>query len=655
MLLQLLREPPRASLVPDFILKRASELDRIHDGELGRVELEKSDALRAGLVDALGLERIPRSTAPLQQRGRVARDGFDIEKLVYEALPGLPVPAHLYVPASQGPHPAVVHSPGHWMENAKLEPDLQLLNMRLVRSGLAVLCYDPLGQGERRIGWHQHGQLAPLLVGFTSLGVMVTESLTALDILASHPDVDASRLGMTGTSGGGFSTIFATATDRRISAAAIACIVNTHSGQIRDAAFGTGWDGWVDLCNQVPGLCALGSMAEVISCAAPRRVAVVHAEDDPPFPLAGARKVAAGVRGLYKATGAAGRFDYAEVPGGHGLHRATRDSVAAFLTRELVGSEPAMELEEQLLQPLWEITHDVARAERPQRRADAPDFASDGRCLDRMVDSNGPLVELARARAPRLRQERQPLTSEGLQRALGPFPKRASLAARVTNHVAVPDGYVQRVVYRPEEGIVLDAVFFLPEDWSDAFPPVFVMIDEGGKEQAIDSIEAERARELDCALFLPDLRGTGESAASEFEVATAAWMLDRDLLNQRVWDVLRTVDLLSERYSTGQQIGKEQIVVWGRGAFGLVALIAAALDLRIAAAGATGLTSLEHLLVKNSRITPMAYRYRLLESLDVDDLVRLAEPRAHVAATAADAPACIDAALALARMSAAGR
>ena len=44
-------------------------------------------------------------------------------------------------------------------------------------------------------------------------------------------------------------------------------------------------------------------MAEVISCAAPRRVAVVHAEDDPPFPLAGARKVAAGVRGLYKAAG----------------------------------------------------------------------------------------------------------------------------------------------------------------------------------------------------------------------------------------------------------------------------------------------------------------------------------------------------------------
>ena len=77
------------------------------------------------------------------------------------------------------------------MENARLEPDLQRFNARLARAGLAVLCYDPLGQGERRRGWHQHGQLAPLLVGFTSLGVMVIESLTALDVLASRPDVDA--------------------------------------------------------------------------------------------------------------------------------------------------------------------------------------------------------------------------------------------------------------------------------------------------------------------------------------------------------------------------------------------------------------------------------------------------------------------------------
>ena len=49
-----------------------------------------------------------------------------------------------------------------------------------------MLAYDTLGQGERRIGWHQHGQLAPLLAGFTSLGVMVVETLAALDLLAAR-------------------------------------------------------------------------------------------------------------------------------------------------------------------------------------------------------------------------------------------------------------------------------------------------------------------------------------------------------------------------------------------------------------------------------------------------------------------------------------
>jgi cephalosporin-C deacetylase-like acetyl esterase len=636
-------------MVPDFILRRVSELDRDVAAK-EHLGVKTSEALRADLVDALGLGRIPRSSVPPRLQGRVERDGYVVEKLVYEALPGLPVPAHLYLPTSAGPHPAVVHAPGHWMENAKLEPDLQRLNIRLVRSGIAVLCYDTLGQGERRVGWHQHGQLAPLLVGFTSLGVMVTESLVALDILASRPDVDSSRLAMTGTSGGGFSTIFATAIDTRIAAAAIACIVNTHLGQIRDAALGTGWDGWVDLCNQVPGLCTVASMDEVLACAAPRHVAVVHAKDDPAFPLTGARTVAASARRRYEAAGAAPRFEYIEVPGGHGLHRATRDAIAGALTRQLVGPGAPTELDEHIFQPLWEVTHDVARAESPQRHAGAPGFGSGGLCLERSCDSNGPLVELASKRASQLREQRPPLTEATLREVLGPFPLRTPLAARITNHVPVAGGYGQRVVYRPEEGIALDAVFFLPEDWSDSFPPVFVVLDEGGKEQALVSAEAVRAREHGCALFLPDLRGTGESAASEFEVATAAWMLDRDLLNQRVWDVVRTVDLLSERYSTGQQIDKGRIVVWGSGAFGLVALIAAALDQRVAAAGATGLTSLESLLVESSRVTPMAYRYRLLEVLDVEDLVRLSEPRVHIAATLSNAPASVDAALASSRI-----
>jgi cephalosporin-C deacetylase-like acetyl esterase len=637
---ELLTTPPRAGMVPAFILSRAEQLATRTADPSGSATPESRELLKRRLRDALGLDRIPTADG-CELRGSIRRNGHVIEKLVYEATPGLLVPAHLYIPDGPGPHPAVVHAPGHVMENAKLEPTLQRLNAHLANNGIAVLCYDTLGQGERRIGWHQHGQLAPLLVGFTSLGLMVRDSLAGLDLLAARDDVDATRLGMTGTSGGGYSTIFAAALDERIAAASIACIVNTHASSMRVAAFGTGWDGWIDLCNQVPGLCAAGTMGEILACAAPRALQIVHARNDPPFPVEGAREVAQEVGRLYAAEGAPEAFSYVDVPGGHGLHPAVRQAVGTFLIGALRGTSPSPERDMELLDAPWEVTHNVARSERPQRRRDGASDA--GACLPEPVDSNAPVVELARRLAAELRTRRAPLSADALARVLGLFPARGTLRPTVTNHITVPGGFAQRLTITPEPEVALDAVMLLPDEWSDALPPVFVMIDEGGKSQALTCPEVARARERGWAVLLPDLRGTGESAASEFEVATAAWMLDRDLLNQRVWDVLRVVDYLSERYSSSQQIDKGRIVVWGADAFGLVAVLAAALDPRIAAAGATGLGSLEELLVRDSSVTPMAYRHALLEHLDVDELVRLVSPRPAAVGVAADrAPIVVD-------------
>ena len=212
---------------------------------------------------------------------------------------------------------------------------------------------------------------------------------------------------------------------------------------------------------------------------------------------------------------------------------------------------------------------------------------------------------------------------------------------------------MQRVVYRPEEGIVLDAKFFLPEDWSDAFPPVFVMIDEEGRSRRSTRSRPSAPVSRTALSSFPTSAGL-ESRPRPSSRSPPPPGCSTVTSSTSVWDVLRTVDLLSERYSTGQQIGKEQIVVWGRGAFGLVALIAAALDLRIAVAGATGLTSLEDLLVENSRTTPMAYRYRpssrstLMSSSGSRNPAPTSPPPRRT-------PCSIDAALALARMSAAGR
>ena len=198
----------------------------------------------------------------------------------------------------------------------------------------------------------------------------------------------------------------------------------------------------------------------------------------------------------------------------------------------------------------------------------------------------------------------------------------------VTNHVVLADGFGQRLALDVAAGVTLDAVFLLPSGWRDAAPGVLVALDERGKAGALASAGVASARARGWAVLAPDLRGTGESAAGEFELATAAWLLDRDLLASRVDDVLALVQWLSERYSTGQQINARRIAVWGPGRSGSSPLLAAALDERIAgAASGPFAESLEELLVESPAITPMAFPFAALETFDLADLPRLAQPR----------------------------
>ncbi|HEY3185338.1 MAG TPA: hypothetical protein VGJ77_21020, partial [Gaiellaceae bacterium] len=483
--------------------------------------------------------------------------------------------------------------------------------------------YDTLGQGERRVGWHQHGQLGTLLVGFTTLAAMVADSRRALDVLAEREEIDASRLGLLGASGGGWSSIFTATLDERVQAAAIVCIVNTHRGQIR-AARGTGWDGAVCLCNQLPGLAAIGSIAEIMALAAPRALLQVNAVDDPPFPIEGARRVAAELRELYPADA----FDYVEVSGGHGLRPEARAVAVDWLCRRLaaphsgvVGALPAERADEPLLDAPYRTTY----IDDPAARQDFVRGARlEGECLEENVDSNLPLLELARARATELRTARRPATPD----VFGPFPEPGPIATIVENRVPYDGGYAERLSFASEPGVRLDAVLVLPDAWDDDAPPVVVLLDAGGKAAALDSPEAAVARAAGCALLAPDLRGTGESACAEWETATTAFMLDRDLLNQRIWDTRRAVETIWRRAVVGQQVDRAQIAVWGRGSFGLVALAAAAVDERVAGAGTSEFVrSLEELLVPLPHATPMVYRYRLLEQLDVAELEALIRPR----------------------------
>ena len=190
--------------------------------------------LRAFFVQQLG--GFPERT-PLNARvvGHVQGEGYRIEKVIYESLPGYLVTANLYLPATPGPYPGVLFSCGH-SANGKAIETYQLACALMARNGLAVLSYDPVGQGERRqylsgsekpvYGPTQEHHLLGLRCRLTGVEVaryFIWDGMRGIDYLQSRSDILRDRIGATGNSGGGTLTSYLMALDERIACAAPSC------------------------------------------------------------------------------------------------------------------------------------------------------------------------------------------------------------------------------------------------------------------------------------------------------------------------------------------------------------------------------------------------------------------------------------------------
>src|SRR6266567_3077875 len=185
----------------------------------------RKQLVRAKILEALG--GLPDYAGPLNARvtGRIQADGYVIEKVIYESLPGFYVTANLYRPNQPGRYPAVLLQAGHTQEG-KAEP--QRLAANLALKGFVALAFDPAGQGEREqtydpqlkapaAGWsvneHLHATAQSSLVGEGVARYFIWDAKRALDYLVSRTDVDPTRIGAAGCSGGGALTTFIGALD----------------------------------------------------------------------------------------------------------------------------------------------------------------------------------------------------------------------------------------------------------------------------------------------------------------------------------------------------------------------------------------------------------------------------------------------------------
>jgi pimeloyl-ACP methyl ester carboxylesterase len=310
--------------------------------------------LRHKILTMLG--GLPAQRTPLHPRvtGRIAMDGFHIEKLIFESLPGVYVTALLYVPEDSNPessnkdqggaqknrHPAILVPAGH-AENGKAH--YQSLCQRLVQRGYVVLSWDPVGQGERSQFWDaksrksrynricaEHAVMGNLayLAGTNLARWEIWDGLRAFDYLLTRPEVDPDRINITGTSGGGFQAIHIAALEPRIKVAAPSCYITALPMRVHNRIF---QDPDSDPEQDLYGMISNGvDNAGLLLMMYPRPVFVATATLDF-FPIQGARKSFREVSRFYSRFNHADRIAMAESYNGHQYSDENQEAAFEFL------------------------------------------------------------------------------------------------------------------------------------------------------------------------------------------------------------------------------------------------------------------------------------------------------------------------------------
>lgn len=553
-----------------FIQKQAVEL-RTNDKPVTSEQewTARRNELRAGLIKAWGA--FPESPCELQPRklGEIQRDGYRVEKVVFQTRPGIWMTANAYVPTTaKGPVPAILHVHGHW-KGAKQDPVVQQRCIGSVKLGFFVLCVDAFGAGERGTGkalGEYHGEMTAATlfpIGQPLSGLQVYENMRAVDYLQSRPEVDRNRIGITGASGGGNQTMYAGAFDERFGCVVPTCSVGTYQSYLSAACC---------MCEVVPGALRFTEEGDILSLAARRGLMVTSATQDAyQFSVGEARKSLARVATLEKVFSDVD-VKHTVIESPHDYNQSMREAMYGWMTKHLKKSGDGSPIADPGGQPeVPEQLRCYPGDSRPDDYVTIPRFAA------------AQARQLAERRSqPKTRDELEGSRSEkrkALIQLLGGLPKATPLQIQVQPG---GDGTSQTIDFETEPGLRLTTGRDLPEKPGR----IALLLDlDQGSAQARTSPLAKYLRDGGWSVVTPELRATGQYADPRDKIGnapdhnTAEWALwiGRPLLGQWVWDVRRTLDVIAEKDGSLPH----DILVTGTGSSAVVALFAAALDERI--------------------------------------------------------------------------
>lgn len=527
---------------------------------------QRGNRLREKLQQSWGT--FPQQTVDLEPRilGTLDREGYRVEKLLFQTMPGVWMTANAYVPDGDGKRPAVLCVHGHW-KGAKQDPHVQARCIGLTKLGFFVLAVDAFGAGERAIGkslGEYHGEMtaATLLpVGRPLSGVQVYENQRAVDYLQTRPEVDSERIGITGASGGGNQSMYAGAWDERFDAVVPVCSVGNYQAYLGAACC---------LCEVVPGALQFTEEWGILGLTAPRALMVINATRDAhQFSVSEANTSLAAASDVFQLSSSGDKLRHTTFESQHAYNQPMREAMYGWMTLHLksVGDgSPIAEPEMILAEP--ESLRCYPGASRPDDWLTIPQFAA--REAQQLVDR----VRLPES-VPQMKELSSKLSTRLDHDVLGGTTPHTKI---VSAGLSSP----RDVVLTPEQKILLRAQV-VDGVAASAMHRLFILTCDGTDTQAVRDYE-QVAQEAGYTVVTLGLRATGDQAYERDRIGrapdhnTAEWSLwiGRPLLGQWVQDVRAAIEATS---SAATESG--EITLVGIGPAGTAAICAAVVDEQI--------------------------------------------------------------------------
>lgn len=284
------------------------------------------------------------------------KDFYRLENIIYESQPGYYVTSALFIPNGAKKAPAIVYCSGHSANGYRPKGYLnEILNF--VKKGFIVFAFDPMGQGERlqyynpktnksRFRWPSYEHSYPgaqlFITGNTLANYFIWDGIRAVDYLLTRKEVDPTRIGITGRSGGGTQSAYIAAFDDRIKAAApenyitnMKRLFQAMGPQDAEQNFFYGIEKGLD-------------MADLLEVRAPKPMLVVTTSQDM-FPIQGALETCSEVAKMYKAYGKPENFSMVTDDAPHASTLKNREASYVFFQKAL--NNPGNPKEEQVSLP----------------------------------------------------------------------------------------------------------------------------------------------------------------------------------------------------------------------------------------------------------------------------------------------------------------